>query len=185
MSFQAYLDNIKAKTGKTPEDFIMLAKEKGLLEPGVKANEIVEWLKADFSLGHGHAMAIVNVLKNSSAPQASPDEKIAKHFTGVKAEWRSSYEALINELNKIGLDIHTAPTSSYISLLRGNKKFGIVQVSADRMDIGIKLKDADPIGRFEAAGNWNSLVTHRIKVTEPAQIDSELISWLKQAYDKQ
>ena len=58
MSFQAYINNIKAKTGKSPEDFKKLAEEKGLLKPGVKAGEIVQWLKADFELGHGHAMAI-------------------------------------------------------------------------------------------------------------------------------
>ena len=61
MSFQAYLDNIKTKTGKTPEDFKKLAEEKGLLKPGVKAIEIVKWLKKDFDLGHGHAMAIYAV----------------------------------------------------------------------------------------------------------------------------
>jgi len=58
MSFQAYIDNIKAKTGKSPEDFKKLAEKKGLLKPGVKAGEIVDWLKKDFDLGHGHAMAI-------------------------------------------------------------------------------------------------------------------------------
>ena len=63
MTFQAYLDNIEAKTGKTPADFKKLAKTKGLLEPGTKAGEIVAWLKKDFGLGHGHAMAIYAVLK--------------------------------------------------------------------------------------------------------------------------
>lgn len=58
MSFQAYIDNIKAKTGKTPDDFRKLAEKKGLLKPGVKAMEIVNWLKHDYGLGHGHAMAI-------------------------------------------------------------------------------------------------------------------------------
>lgn len=185
MSFQAYLDNIKAKTGKTPEDFIALAQEKKLLEPGVKAGEIVAWLKADFGLGHGHAMAIVNVFKQATAPPASADENIAKHFSGAKAAWRSSYEALMSELGQMGPDVKAAPTGSYISLLRGNQKFGIVQVSADRMDIGIKRKGVDPVGRFAAAGNWNTMVTHRVQVTEPGQMDSELISWLKQAYDRQ
>lgn len=61
MTFQAYLDNIEAKTGKTPADFKKLAKKKGLLKPGVKAMEIVAWLKKDFGLGHGHAMAIYAV----------------------------------------------------------------------------------------------------------------------------
>jgi hypothetical protein len=71
MSFQAYLDNIQTKTGRTPDDFRALAAEKGLLEPGTKAGQIVAWLKADFALGHGHAMAIVALLKR--------DRQIAAH----------------------------------------------------------------------------------------------------------
>ena len=68
MSFQAYLDNIQAKTGKTPADFRALAEEKGFSGPegiakGVKATQITDWLKADFGLGHGHSMAIFALLK--------------------------------------------------------------------------------------------------------------------------
>ncbi len=68
MSFQAYIDNIKAKTGKSGEDFKKLAEKKGFtqkgkLKPGIKAGEIVSWLKQDFQLGHGHAMAICALLK--------------------------------------------------------------------------------------------------------------------------
>jgi hypothetical protein len=66
MSFQAYLDNIQAKTGKTPADFHTLAAEKGFADSNgilVKATVITDWLKADFGLGHGHAMAIVALLK--------------------------------------------------------------------------------------------------------------------------
>ena len=66
MSFQAYLDNIEAKTGKTPNEFIALAKEKGYDQPDVKAGVIVDWLKADFDLGRGHAMALVHVIKNGA-----------------------------------------------------------------------------------------------------------------------
>jgi hypothetical protein len=69
MSFQAYIDNIKTKTGKSLEDFKSLAEKKGFLKngqlkPEVKAGEIVAWLKKDFDLGHGHAMAIYAVFKN-------------------------------------------------------------------------------------------------------------------------
>jgi hypothetical protein len=53
----------KAKTGKTPEDFKKLAEKKGLLKPGVKAMEIVGWLKKDHGLGHGHAMATYATFK--------------------------------------------------------------------------------------------------------------------------
>jgi hypothetical protein len=64
MSFQAYLDNIEAKTGLTPRQFIALAHERGLDEPSTKSGQIVEWLKADYGLGRGHAMALVHVIKN-------------------------------------------------------------------------------------------------------------------------
>jgi hypothetical protein len=67
MSFQAYLDNIEAKTGKTPNELIQLAKEKGFDDPQTKAGAIIEWLKDDFDLGRGHAMAIVHILKNGSS----------------------------------------------------------------------------------------------------------------------
>jgi len=68
MSFQAYIDNIKIKTGKSPGDFKKLAEKKGFLQKGrlkenVKAGEIVAWLKKDFDLGYGHAMAIYALFK--------------------------------------------------------------------------------------------------------------------------
>ncbi len=68
MSFNAYINNIKTKTGKTPEDFKNLAQLKGFMLNGelvstVKAGDILKWLKEDFDLGHGHAMAIYALLK--------------------------------------------------------------------------------------------------------------------------
>ena len=67
MSFQAYIDNIYAKTNMTPEDFLEAAKAKSVLTPDVKVMQIVNWLKADYGLGHGHAMAIVLTFKNAGA----------------------------------------------------------------------------------------------------------------------
>ena len=64
MSFQAYLDSIEEKTGRTPREFIALAKERGYDDPATKAGVIVDWLKADFGLGRGHAMALVHVIRN-------------------------------------------------------------------------------------------------------------------------
>ncbi len=70
MTFQAYIDNIQTKTGKSAADFKNMAAEKGFTENGllrkdVKAGVIIQWLKDDFELGHGHAMAIVALLKGA------------------------------------------------------------------------------------------------------------------------
>ena len=63
MSFQAYIDNIKAKTGKTPEDFKKQLQKDGLLKKEMKATDLVNWLKEKYELGHGHSMAIWAVFK--------------------------------------------------------------------------------------------------------------------------
>ena len=72
MSFQAYLDNIQAKTGQSPADLKQLANAKGFaedgkLKAGVKAGQIIECLKAGFDLGHGHSMAIYALLKGKES----------------------------------------------------------------------------------------------------------------------
>lgn len=63
MSFQAYLDAIEDKTGKTPNELLAVAAERGY-GPTTKAGEIVDWLKEDFGIGRGHALAFVHVVKN-------------------------------------------------------------------------------------------------------------------------
>jgi hypothetical protein len=68
MTFKGYMRNIEAKTGLMPADFRTHAEGKGFTKGGqlradVKATEVVNWLKADFALGRGHAMAIYALLK--------------------------------------------------------------------------------------------------------------------------
>ena len=63
MSFQAYLDAIEGKTGKTPQQLVDEAHAKGF-GADTKSGEIVAWLADDYGLGRGHAMALVHVIKN-------------------------------------------------------------------------------------------------------------------------
>lgn len=83
MTFRAYIDNIQNKTGKSPDDFRELAEQKGFTEGGaikknVKAGQIVDWLKADFDLGRGHAMAIYALLKAYGDNPKSPTKRTSK-----------------------------------------------------------------------------------------------------------
>ncbi len=181
MTFQAYMDTIKAKTGKSPEDFKSLAMEKGLVE----YRAILSWLKSDFGLGQGHANAMAHVILETfeAKSKLTLDEQIAKRFAGGKESWRQPFDALVEQVWKFGPDVRLATTDSYISVLRGDKKFAIVQVTAKRLDVGIKCKGVPATERFAESGKWNAMVTHRVQITDPAQIDGELVSWLQKAYD--
>ncbi len=85
MSFQAYLDAIEKQTGRTPRELVAIAKERGY-DDSTKAGEIVDWLKQDYGLGRGHAMALVHVIKNG--PRIS-----AKHV-GSSGTHRDESEVL-------------------------------------------------------------------------------------------
>jgi uncharacterized protein DUF4287 len=80
VTFKAYLDNIQAKTGKAPDDFLALAKKKGMIVDGkivAKYADLLRWLKSDIGLGHGHANAIILYLRlrtNDPAVKKSKDK---------------------------------------------------------------------------------------------------------------
>ncbi len=177
---EAYLATVKAKTGKTPADFKLLAQEKGLTARA----DIMAWLKADFELGHGHANAITHMMLNADAPKVTRNAALDAHFSGTKSDWRPVFDDLIDQIHAFGADITLGSGKTYINLLRKGKKFGIVQVTAKRLDIGIKLKGAPFDEKFEESGSWNEMVTHRVKVDDPDQIDADVVAWLRQAYDK-
>src|SRR5882724_11673250 len=180
MSFQAYLDNVKAKTGKTPDDFAKLASQRGLAKHG----DIVKWLKSDFALGHGHATAIAGVVLKKGVRRGAPEDKLAALFSGKKACWRTPCDELMAQIGKFGSDVSVAAGGTYINLLREDKKFAILQPSSsERIDIGIKLKGTSADERFESAGSWNAMVTHRVRISDPIQIDREVLAWLRRAYD--
>jgi hypothetical protein len=183
MSFQGYLDTIKAKTGKGPDDFRALAKAKGLVGPDLKAGQVIAWVKEDFGLGHGHGMAIFSVLKNDGGPRPAPDDKVAKVFGGGKAKWRPLFNQLSSLAQTFGGDVGVSPGNTYVSLVRDGKKFAILQPAAGHLDIGIKRKGVEATRRFAEAGSWNTMVTHRTRITDAGEIDPDLTVWLRAAYE--
>jgi hypothetical protein len=180
VSFQAYLDNIQAKTGKPPEDIASMVRAQGLSKPA----EIVGWLKREFDLGHGHAMAIVSLIRTERQPRRSSDEKVAAYFSGAKARWRGAYDRLAQAAMGFGPDVVVAPGATYLSLTKSGRKFAIVQAVGERIDLGLKIKDRSSGGRLEAAGAWNAMVTHRVRIKDDADLDAEVLDWLRQAYAK-
>jgi hypothetical protein len=80
MTYKAYIDNIYAKTGKTPDDYMRMAKKKGLVEYG----ELLAWLKTECGLGHGHANAIILYIRDPAlAKKKLAEDAKAEKQTGT------------------------------------------------------------------------------------------------------
>ncbi|MDO9397784.1 MAG: DUF4287 domain-containing protein [Herbiconiux sp.] len=182
MTFQAYIDTIREKTGLGPDDFRALAAERGLTGAALKAGAVYDWLAADYGLGRGHAMAVFSLLKDDVAPRPAAADRVEKQFAGAKAVWRPTFDAIVARAKALGDDVDLAPTDTYVSLVRAGRKFAIVAVTAKRLDLGVKLRNDDPGERFEPSGSWNSMVTHRARLADPAALDEELLGWVDRAW---
>lgn len=177
MTFQAYLNTIEAKTGKTPDEIRALAAVNGLTTHG----EIVAWAKEHLGLGHGHATAVAMlVLKGGHDFDGGPVDAL---LTGGTAKWRPAVDAIVTEVSAFGPDVRVAANATYVNLFRGRRRFGLIQPSVGRLDVGIKLPGAETTERVEAAGSWNDMVTHRIRLTDPDAPRLEAVAWLRRAYD--
>lgn len=174
------IKNLEEKTGKKFSEWINIVKTSGLEKHG----EIMKLLKSEtHGLTHGYANLVAHKAKETDAGSASSEASLVDDQYKGKESLRPIYESLISEIQKFGGDVELAPKRAYVSLRR-KKQFGLIQPSTKtRVDIGINVKGKAPEGSLEIAGSWNTMVSHRIKITEPAQVTSEVISWLKVAYE--
>lgn len=177
---QTMLDNLQKNTGKSLEEWKQIVSESGIQ----KHNDIVKFLKAEHGFTHGFANMVALKSKGTDSGSAeSPELLIEKQYLG-KESLKPLYDKLVAELKQFGEDVELAPKNAYVSV-RSKKQFALIQPSTKtRLDVGINLKGTEPEGRLEKSGSFNAMCSHRVKLQSLEDIDAELISWLKAAYEQ-
>jgi hypothetical protein len=173
--------NLLEKTGKSIDEWAGIARSTGL----GKHKEIVTYLKTEHGLSHAYANQIaLRALVPADAPTPGSDDLVNAQYAGAKAGLKPIHDALTSVVRAFGPDVEFSPKKAYVSLRR-SKQFGLIQPStATRVDVGLILKGVEPLGRLEASGSFNAMFTHRVKISTPAEVDAELIGWLRRAYDE-
>lgn len=169
--------NLKDKTGKSLDEWIAVARASGQ----TKHKALVDWLKAEHGLGHGYANLVAHKTFASDAGSSEDADLMEAMFAGPKAAMRPAYDrvaAIVSGLEGAGF----APKKGYVSFRRA-KQFGLALPSTkDRLDLGLSLKGVEPSGRLEAAGSWNGMVTHRVRIASVEEVDGQVEAWLRQAW---
>jgi len=170
--------NLEAKTGKSLDAWIAAVRASGL----EKHKAVVDWLKAEHGLGHGYANMVAHKAFASDAGSSEDEALLEAMFAGPKAAMRPVYDrvaAIIDELEGASF----APKKGYVSFRR-TKQFGLAQPSTkDRLDLGLNLKGVEPTGRLEASGSFNAMVSHRVRLASPEEVDAELAAWIRMAWE--
>ena len=179
-AYATQIANIEKTTGKKLDKWIAIVNKSGFEKHG----ELVNFLKDKHNFTHGNANMLVHYAKKSHAGAAeNSDDLIAEQYKG-KENLKPWYDKIMKEINKFGKDVELSPKKAYVSLRR-KKQFAIIQPSAkDRLDVGLNIKGVAPSGNVTAAGSWNSMCTHRIKVEDEKTVNKDLIEWIKKAYEQ-
>lgn len=175
----AMIANMKEKTGKTLAQWLAVAKKSGEEKHG----GVVKYLKSEHGLTHGFANLVAHkYLKSDAGSADSGGDLVAAQYAGPKADLKPIYDALIKAVKACGKDVEISPKKTYVSLRR-NKQFAIIQPSTKtRVDLGVNFKDEAAKGRLEKSGSFNAMVSHRVRLENPSDVDKDVKAWLKKAY---
>ena len=176
----AMIAGLREKTGKSLEEWLKILRSSKLS----RHKEFMNLLKNEHGLTHGYAnMIALQALASDSHTATDTDALVEAQYAGLKSGLRPIYDTLVAAVRKFGKDVEVSPKKAYVSLRR-SKQFAIIQPStATRVDLGINLKGVAPTGRLEASGSFNAMVSHRVRLAQPSEIDKEVLVWLRQAYD--
>jgi predicted transport protein len=176
------LSNFEKRTGKSLEELVTLVKKSSLSKHG----ELVTMLKSTLGMGHGDANLVVHVARKAgdpspaSAQDRSVSEVLDDLYAGPKAELRPIHETLLKELERVG-EYEWQPKKTYISY-RLKKQFAMIGPATNtRVEVGLNMKGVEPTERLQAlpAGQ---MCNYKVKLSDSEEVDTELMGWLRTAY---
>lgn len=177
------LANIEKRSGKTLAQLAKIVNSSGLTKHG----ELRDMLKRDLGLGHGDANTLVHhVRQNDGAAAAeaagkSSGDVLDDIYSGPKTGLRPIHDALMKAINAFG-PFEIAPKKGYVSL-RGTKQFAMIGPATNsRVEVGLNMKGVKGTARLEAQ-KPGGMCQYKVKVASAAEVDRELIAWIRQAYD--
>ena len=167
------------KTGKSLAHWIGIVHDSKI----EKHNAIIKFLKADYGFTHGYANFVALKAKKTDAGSIDDELLLTNQYKG-KESLKPIYEKLIAAIKEFGADIIQTPKKSAVSLIR-KKQFALIKPATKiRIDLGLKIKGKPTTDRLENSGPFGAMCTHRVRLTSEAEVDSELVGWILEAYQR-
>jgi hypothetical protein len=182
-ALQTQLENVQKRTGKSLEELYSVIRSSGLAKHG----EIRAMLKSELGMGHGDANTVVHVYRQqleqvqSGAAAAEPADVLDGLYAGPKAGLRPIHDRLMERIRAFG-PFEEAPKKTYVSLRRKKQFATVGPTTKTRVDVGLNMKGVEPTARL-AALPPGGMCQYRVGLTGAAEVDDELIGWLRAAYD--
>ena len=179
-ALQTQLANIEKRAGRTLAQLHELLAKSGLDKHG----EMVTMLKTELHMGHGDANTVVHTFRavaaapTAAAASADPLESI---YAGSKAPLRLLHDAVMAKVAEFG-PFEIAPKKANVSLRRKKQWAMLGPGSKGRLEIGLNMRGVAPTERLLAQPE-GGMCQYKVFVATAAEIDQELLAWLRTAFD--
>lgn len=167
------------KTGKPLDHWIKIVKESKI----EKHKAIIEFLKSEHGFTYGFANFVSLKARKSDSGSIDNADLLTNQYKG-KEHLKPIYEKLLEKISEFGSDLTITPKKDSVSFIRKRQFVLIKPATKTRIDLGLKLKGKELTERLENSGPFGSMCSHRVKISTLEDVDSELIRWLKEAYQK-
>lgn len=178
-AWESMKNNLQEKTGKALSEWIEIINK----QPLTRTSDKVNYLKKEYGLGHGYAGMIIYQAKLEAEGSAPSLAQLVEKQYASKPDMKPIYDELVKIVKGFGTDVEINPKQSYVSLCANTQFAMLTPATKTRFDVGIKLKDQEPKGVLELLPK-PGMCTHTIKLSRIEDINPEVISWLKLAYNK-
>ena len=182
-AYETQIQNIQKKTGKSLAELTVIIQQSGLSKHG----EIRAMLQKELGLGYGDANTLVHVALQSDGERAaeakglSQDQVLDEIYTGAKAGLRPIHDQLMEAIRAFG-EFEVAPKKGYVSLRR-KKQFAMIGPATNtRVEVGLNIKNLAPNERLVEVPP-GGMCNYKVKLAQAGEVNGELITWLRQAYD--
>lgn len=165
------------KTGQSLDHWIKIVEATGI----GKHKAIIDHLKSEHGFTYGYANFVAMKARKADAASHDADDLVAAQYIG-KESLKPIYEKLLKTIGKFGSDITITPKKDSVSCIR-KKQFALIKpATKSRLDLGLKLKGKPTTKRLKNSGPFGTMCTHRVRLEKAAEVNPELIAWLKEAY---
>lgn len=182
-AIETQLKNIETRTGKSLAELSELVRQSGL----TKHSEIRQLIIDRFGLGYGDANTLVHYVLKSDAKHdveargLTNSDVVDELYSGPKADLRPIHDRVMAEIQKLG-EFEIAPKKTYLSLRRKRQFAMLGPATKTRVEVGLNMKGIEATERLiqqPPGGMCNYIV----KLTNPDQVDNELVDWIRIAYN--
>ena len=184
-----WVATLKEKSGRSLDEWLKLVTKSG---PAAE-EERREWLKQEHGLGTNSAWWIAERSVGKGASDDNPELYLAEAekyveemYAGRKAGLRPVYDALLKLGLSLGKDVKACPCKTIVPLYRNHVFAQIKPTTQTRIDLGFALGARRAEGRLIDTGGYakKDRITHRIPIASLEEIDAEVKSWLRIAYEE-